>query len=118
MRPGDESALTAQCLAERSDSYGDALLDTQRFANSAAVITQHTGSVSFVDEERRVVPLGDFHKILQWSDMAVHAEDAVGEDPRPVVLASFRGEGRQDEINIAVWVNDTIGARKPAAIDQ
>ena len=47
---------------------------------AAAVPAQHAGRVRVVDHDRRLVALGDVADAGQRRDVAVHGEDAVGDD--------------------------------------
>ena len=82
---GDVAAHDADRLGQRADLDVDAAVQVEVVDRAAAVPAQHAGGVRVVDHDRRLVAIGHVADAGQRRDVAVHREDAVGDDQdRPV----------------------------------
>ena len=57
------------------------------FRHAAAVLAEHAGGVGFVDHEHGVMLLGQFRQLHQRREIAVHAEERIGDDQPAAVCA-------------------------------
>ena len=60
--------------------------------------------------------LGELDELGQRGDVAVHREDAVGDDQRAAALG-LTGDPPGEVLDVAVVVDERLGAREPAAVD-
>ena len=58
-------------------------------AHAAAVPAEDARGVGLIDQEHRFVPLGQFGQFGQGGQVAVHAEEPVGDDQPPSIPARF-----------------------------
>ncbi len=63
------------------------VLDAQVFGHAPAVAAENAGGVGLVHQQHRLVPLGQVGQFGQRRQVAVHAEQAVGDDQPPAVLS-------------------------------
>ena len=79
-RAGDESAGAAERLAERADADIDAFFDAELLAEPAAAVAEYAGRMRLIDQQHCVVLVGQVGEVGQRGEIAVHAEERVGDD--------------------------------------
>ena len=98
LRAGDVAAQDADRLGQRADLDRDPAVEPEVVDRAAAVAAEHARGVGVVDHDRRAELLGRLDDPRQRRDVAVHAEDAVGDDEdeavrparvRPALLAGL-----------------------------
>ena len=80
-----------------------------------ATVTEHTGGVGLVHNQRGAVFVGEFFQRGQIGDVAFHAEDTVGDDQLDLRLRLF--EHALQLLKVAVFVNVALGFGQPDGID-
>src|SRR6059036_503078 len=87
-RAGGESAgRAAQRFSQRRGDHVDLAQHVVMLGGAAARLPENAGRVGVIDGEHRVVLPGQRDEIGQLRDIALHREDAVGEDQLPSRLA-------------------------------
>ena len=76
----DVAAVGAEGFAECADADGDSRFDFLQFSQAAAGRAEDAGGVGFVDHEHGLMSLGYFCELNQGGRVAVHTEEAVGDD--------------------------------------
>jgi hypothetical protein len=113
---GGERAVGPERLPQRADDDVDDAVQTRLGHGAAPVRPQAAGPVRLVHDDPQAVALGKAYKFLQRRDVAVHREHAVGDDdPRPPAVLL---EPPREMLDVAVVVDEGLGARQPAAVDQ
>ena len=112
---GDERAVGAERLAERADDHVDLALEPGLGDGAAAARPERAGAVRVVDHHAHVVAPRELDDLLERRDVAVHREHAVGHDQRPAVVRVAQAPGQV--VDVAVAVDERLGAREPAAVD-
>ena len=79
-RAADVAAERADGLRQRADLDIDAAVQVEVVDGAAAVAAQHAGSVRVVDHHDGAVLFRQRGQLRQRADVAVHREDAVGDD--------------------------------------
>jgi len=82
---------------------------------TAAVRPERPDAVGVVDHHARVVALRQLDDLSERRDVAVHREDAVGDDQRATVARLAQPPG--EVLEVAVAVHEDLGMRQPAAVD-
>ncbi len=82
----------------------------------AAAAAQHAEAVRVVDDEPRVVPLGELEQARERRDVAVHAEHGVGGDD--LARRAAGREARRERVGVGVRVADELRAREQRAVVQ
>ena len=95
----------------------DAAFDAQMLGHAAAVRAEDAGGVGFVDHQHRVMPLGQLGQFGQRRQIAVHAEQRIGDDQAAAVARGIAEQFGQ-MIDVGVAVDAHFGPREPAAVDQ
>ena len=113
----DESAGAAQGLAERADAGGDGLFHAEMLGHAAAAGAEHARGVGLVHQQHGLVPPGHLGKLGQRRQVAVHAEQAVGDD-QAAAVARRPGQERVELLPIGMRVGADIGPGKPAAVPE
>ncbi len=90
----DIGAVGAERLAERADDQVDLAAEPGRGDRAAAARPERPGRVRLVDHQPAAVAAGQLGQACQRRDVAVHREDAVGDDQRPAALVPARGPRR------------------------
>ena len=70
----------AERLAQRAGNHVDVVEHAEFLGRAAAAGAKMAGAVAIVDADNRVVLVGQLADVRQLRQVAVHAEDAVGED--------------------------------------
>ena len=78
----DVGAVGAERLAERADDEVDLAAQPRGGDRAAAARPDRAGRVRLVDHQPAAVAAGQLDQLLQRRDVAVHREDAVGDDQR------------------------------------
>src|SRR5439155_16354892 len=112
----DVPAQNADSLRQRSHLQVDPAIEAEMIDRTAAILAQHATGVGVVDHDQGAETLGPFHDAGQGSDVAVHAEDAIGDDQlHALVTMSF--EMALEVVQIAVLEDRALGLREPDAVD-
>ena len=82
---------------------------------AAPARAERAGGVRLVDHQPAAVVAGQPHQVLQRGDVAVHREDAVGDDQRAAAPRLAQPPGQV--LDVAVAVDEGLGPRQPAAVD-
>src|SRR5205085_8112539 len=75
----DVAAERADGLRERADLDVDPPIEAEVVHAAAPVLAEHAAGMRVVYIRRRTVAFGQSHDLWQFGDVAIHAEDAVGE---------------------------------------
>src|SRR5262249_54908459 len=89
-----------------------------RVVQPAAVGPQHTGGVGLVRQQQGVVAPRQLDQLRERGEVAVHAEDAVGDDEPPAGGGPFAAQQLVEVVDVGVAVDVDAGAGQPAAVDQ
>ena len=108
-------AVGAERLAERADDDVDLVLEPGLGDGAAAAGAERAGAVRLVDDHAHVVAPGELDDLRQRRDVAVHREDAVGDDQRAAPLGL--AQAPREVVDVAVVVDEGLGPRQPAAVD-
>lgn len=108
----------AEGLAEGAGDDVDAVHDAVQLGGAAAAGADEADRVRVVDHHHGVVPLGQVADLGERGDVAVHREDAVGDDE----LAAGAALGRLLELllqvgHVAVGVAEAAGLGEADAVD-
>ena len=68
---------------------GIALFDAEVLGHAASVRAENARGVGFVDQQHRLVALGQVGQFGQRGQVAVHAEQAIGHDQPPPIPPRF-----------------------------
>ncbi len=114
-RAADVGAVAAERLAERADDHVDLVGESGRRDRAAPAGSDAAGGVGLVDQQAAAVAAGEVRELRQRGDVAVHREDAVGDDQRG---ASRRSPQPPLEVlGVGVPVDEGLRAGQPAAVD-
>ena len=113
---GHKRAIGPERLAERAHDHVDVLLETCRGQRAAPARTHGAGGMRLVDEYADAVLGGEFDDLLQRRDVAIDREHAVGGDQCTPALGLLNSP--REVFDIAVVINEHLGAREPAPVDQ
>ncbi len=91
---GHQPADHAEGLGERADLDIHLAVQAEVVHDAAPALAEHAFAVGVVHHEHDVVLAGDLVQRRQRRDVAVHAEDAVGDDQRAAVRACVFLDGR------------------------
>ena len=123
---GDVAAHHADGLGQRADLDVDAAVEVEVVDRAAAVAAEHARRVRVVDHDRRFVPVGDVADAGQRRDVAVHREDAVGDDQdrsirrrsgRPMARASRSTFSSPSTSRCGKTARDAFDSRTPSMIE-
>ena len=122
--PGDVAAESADGLRQRTDLDGDAAVEAEMVDGAAAVPTEDARGMGVVDHDGRTELLGRLDHAGEWRDVAIHREDAVGDDQdqpivaaaRPPVLASL-AEHLAERGHVGVGIDLARRLRQPHPVD-
>ena len=81
----------------------------------AAAGADDAGGVGFVDDHSRAVGSREVDDVAQGCEVAVHGEHRVGDDHRAASVGSLQSGSQR--VQIAMLIDDGLGAREPAAVD-
>ena len=101
----------AERLAERAGDHVDLAEEAVVLDRPAAGLPQHADAVRVVDDDDRVVLARELDDLRQLRKVALHREDAVGEDQLACV-ARRGGERVTERLHVGVRVDDL---RPPAS---
>ena len=113
-RAADVAAERADGLRERADLDIDAAMQVEVVDGAAAVAAQHARGVRVVDHHDRAIFLGQRAKAGQRADVAVHGEDAVGDEQLAAGLVLDRSSCSSAWVSVLVAENLDLGTREPA----
>ena len=124
-QPVDQRAGSDHVTAEYADGLGEgADLDVDlavqaEVVDGAAPVAAHDARcVRVVNHGDAAVFLGEFDELVEFGDVAVHAEHTVGNHEFAVVFFAFAGLEFFLEVgHIAVFVDALVGARDADAVD-
>ena len=106
----------AERLAQRGRDHVDALHDAAMLDGSAPRLADKTGGVAVVDHDHRPVALGQVADGLEWRDVAIHGEDAVGSDhAQALALRLLQRIFQRAEVPVRVPV--ALGLAQADAVD-
>ena len=111
-----QTADHAKGLAQRADLDMDAAVQAKVIDDAAPALAQHAFAVGVVHHEHDAMFLGDVADLVQRRDVAVHAEDAVGDDQAPAVFGRF-GDLAAQIVDIVVGIAHHRGPAQAAAVD-
>lgn len=113
---GDERAHPAECFSERADQY--VRDDFGRGAETAAIRSEDTESVGFVDEKAGAIRPCQVGKLAKRGCDTVHREERIGHDQGALRPSAMGLQQRLKVLGIAVPVDVDGCSREAAAIDQ
>ena len=120
---GHIAAQHAYRLGQRAHLDVDAAVEAEVVHGAAPVAAEHARGVGVVDHHGGLVPLGDLADAGQRGDVAVHAEDAVGDD-QDVLVGALRAARRAgfaqdllEAVHVAVREDRPRGLREAYAVD-
>ena len=115
-RAGDVAAERADRLRQRADLHVDAAVHAEVIDGAAAVAPEHAARVRIVHHHDAAELVGQIAERRQRAEVAVHAEDAVGDEQRPLV-ARQRLDDRARGGGVAVREHLDRGAAQARAVD-
>ena len=84
-RAGDVPAERADRLRQRADLDVDAAVQAEMIDGAAALRAEHAARMGIVDHHDAAELVGEVAERRQRSEVAVHAEHAVGDDELPLL---------------------------------
>jgi hypothetical protein len=105
------SAQRADGFRERSDLNIDAAVHVEMIDGAAAVAAEHAGGVGVVDHHDGAVFFGELAQRGQRADVAVHGEDAVGDQQLFAGFVFNAGELLFGVGDVFVAEDQNLGAR-------
>ena len=115
--PATKAPKLPKALPSVPTRAGTSAADRPKCSSDAAPgVADHAEPVRVVDGEEGAVPAAGRGERRQRREVAVHAEDAVGQDDR--APGFLRGELRLEGLDVAVRIMMQRRARQPAAVDQ
>src|SRR5690606_10915440 len=108
----------AEGLAEGAGDDVDTVHDVVQLGRTASAGTDEPDGVRVVDHDHGAVPVGEVADLVQRGHVAVHGEDAVGDDQR-AAGAALGGllELPLQVRHVAVGVAEAAGLGQPDAVD-
>ena len=91
MIAGNGPIDAAKRLAEGARDDIDAIAGTREGRSALALIAEMAGGVAFVDQHGGLVVLGEIADFGQFGDIAIHGENAVGDDELEAGSVVFGG---------------------------
>ena len=73
----DKRAAYASGLAQRAHVNHAWVLDVEVLEHATAVFTEHTKAMCVVEQDPRVVSVGERHEFAHWRNVTVHAEHGI-----------------------------------------
>ena len=116
-RAADVAAESADCLRQGSNLNVDASVHRKMIDRAASLAAEDAGRVRVVDHHDRAVLLGRFAQAGQRADVAIHREDAVGDQQFLAGLVLHAGELLFGVGHVFVAEDENLRSRKTAAID-
>jgi hypothetical protein len=104
-------------LAQRPDPDVDPVFDADVFGHPAPQEAEHAGRMGLVDHQDRPVPLGHVGQFLQRGQVAVHAEQAVGDD-QPAAVPGCLAEQLVQLAPVGMGPDADVGPGEPASVQQ
>ena len=87
-RAGDVAAQRADRFRQRPDLDVDAAVHPEMVDGAAAMAAEHAARMRVVDHHDAAELVGQVAQLGKGAEVAVHAEDAVGDDERPRARAA------------------------------
>jgi hypothetical protein len=84
--------------------------------DAAPATPQHSLAVSVIDHQQNIVLASDLVQLRQRSDIAIHAEDTIG-DNQPLSVFAGLGDPAAQIIDIVMLISHDLRPAQPAAID-
>ncbi len=106
---GDVATQDADRLGQRAHLDVDPAVEVEMVHGAPAVATEDARRMGVVDHDRGRVPVGDIADVAQRRDVAVHAEDAVGDDqdravaPRPARRRRVASRRTVSRPSMSLW---------------
>ena len=116
-RAADVAAERADGLRQRADLNVDATVQIEVVDGAAAVAAQHAGGVRVIDHHDGAVLFRQRGQLRQRADVAVHGEDAVGDDQLVAGLVLDRFQLLFGVRCVFVAEDLDLGAREACAVD-
>ncbi len=113
---GEAAGCAAQRLAERRRDDVDPAHDVAVFVRATSILAEEAGAMGVVDHHQGVVAFRQIADLVEFGDIAVHAECAVGRD-HPVAGALCVLELRFQISHVVVLVDEAIRPAKPHTVD-
>jgi len=120
----DEIASSADIAAERADGFGesshlniDAAVDVEVVDGAAAVAAEDARGVGVVNHHDGAVFFGEIAESRQGADVAVHREDAVGDEQLFAGLVLHAAELGFGVGDVLVLEDQDFGAREAGSVD-
>ena len=115
-RRREAARRAAERLAQRGSEHVDLVHHPVVLGRAPAGGAQEAGGVAVVDHHQRIVLLGQGRDLVQFRDVAVHAEGAVGGDQPGTAIP--RGlQGLFQRLHVAVRVAVALGLAQADAVD-
>ena len=111
----DVGAVAAERLAERADDHVHLAGEPGLGDRAAPARPERAGGVRLVDHQAAAVAARQLEQLGDRGDVAVHREDRVGDDQRRAIARLAQPPGQVLEVGVAV--DEPLGARDPAAVD-
>ena len=114
----DEAAAGGEALRQRADDQVDVVgVDARVFAEPAPLVAEHADRMRLVEQQPGRMLLLQLDETRQIDDVAVHREQAFGDDQRRLVQAALLGEQLVEVLEVVVAEEDHVGRRRLAARD-
>jgi len=111
----DEGTGGSDGLAERSDQ--DVRLNVKLSGEAASPRAKTADGMCFVDDEDGVVGFGQGGQLGQWGDVAIHAEEGLGDEEAAAGGGAEPFEEFLGTIEVEMRVDGQLGAGKATAVD-
>ncbi len=106
---GDEPPHCPQGFAQGAHVQLHPLFHRKMFRHPTPVAAEDSGAVSVVHHDGGAMFFGKFDDLRQWRQVAVHAEDAVGDDHFVVGRALFQFSLQMLHVAVAVFYHIGMG---------
>ena len=113
---GEAAHGAAEGLAEGAGEDVDAAVAAELLGDAVAGRADDTGGVALVDHHQGVVLLREVADLVHRGDVAVHGEDAVGDDDAEAAGLGLLELGLEVR-HVGVGVTETLGLAKADAVD-
>ena len=117
LRSADVAAENANRLRQRADLNIDASVQIEMVDGAAAVAAQYAGGMGVVNHHDGAVLLGMLDQLRQRTDVAIHGEDAVGDQKLVAGRGGEVGENAAGGFVIFVREDVDFGAGETGTVD-
>ena len=115
-RAGDIAPERAECFRERPDLDVDPAVKTEMIDRAAPLRTEHAARMRVVDHHDAAELVGEIAEPRKRAEVSVHAENAIGDQQRPLPARKIREDGARSR-DVAMRKHLDGGATETSAVD-